>query len=286
MAASALRPGGPSGRTASAHPLAGHDDLLRRLRSAVPGTLPRGSRGSAQQQATRRQVSPRSRTIRLAANLLRSRGIDSRPAPEFVDGLVTFVDERWLDRRRRATATASHCIFGGFHAHSSYEQIHVGPGRGGVSGGFDGIGGGARGGGSAGSRGGSLRKLGSRPRHARHLGQSGRRLPTLCGRQVARHASDPGGQVAKRRRIGARRPQPGATARHRDGRAEGQPARRIIRQLHGRGAARAARRGSAEVRPRPRRGDRDKGRVHPFHGRLACRLWRDPVRSRRAAGPG
>ena len=47
---------------------------------------------------------------------------------------------------------------------------------------------------------------------------------------------------------------------------EGQPARRLLRELHGRGAAGAARRRAAEGRPRQGRCDQDQGRVHALHG--------------------
>ena len=44
----------------------------------------------------------------------------------------------------------------------------------------------------------------------------------------------------------------------------------LLRELHGRGAARAARRGAAEGRPRPGRGDQDQGRVRARTWPTAC----------------
>ena len=50
----------------------------------------------------------------------------------------------------------------------------------------------------------------------------------------------------------------------------------LLRQLHGRGAARAARRGAAEGRPRPGRRDQEQGRVRQLHGRDASATMARP----------
>ena len=93
---------------------------------------------------------------------------------------------------------------------------------------------------------------------------------------------NPRRQVAERRRFGARRPQPGTAAGDRHRLARRQPDRRLLRELHGRGA------GSSSSTPAPLkadldrdRGDQDQGRVRQVHGGQLRRLRFDLVRRRR-----
>ena len=118
-----------------------------------------------------------------------------------------------------------------------------------------------------------LRNLGRRPRHPRHEREAGRRLRALCRRQVDGRDGDPCRQVAERRRIRARRPQPGAASR-RSSPARRRTARsaRFYASYMDEARLEQPRRGAAEGGPRPRRRDQDQGRIREPYGFDLLRL--------------